>query len=171
MEQAYSRHELKQGAVYVAKEPTLIRTLLGSCVSVCLFSPRDRIGAMSHSVLPYPRGMTDKKDVRYVECAIMNMLEGLDRLGVPQGRLEAKLLGGAEMYYRGAEAARLARAVGSNNALTAQKFLRWLGVRVVFENLGGNSGRRVVFDSSTGLVVVHSFMNGLPSGQAWGRTA
>jgi len=39
------------GTVFAAREPTVIETLLGSCVAVCLWDPETRVGGMNHFLL------------------------------------------------------------------------------------------------------------------------
>lgn len=151
-----SRHQLvdlKPGEIHVAQEPTFITTLLGSCVAVCLYSPADSVGAMSHSVLVgnliYSH---NPSDVRYVECAIGRMLDELSGIGIKAGHLKAKLFGGAEMFHRGNEEVRLARIVGTGNIDTAKRILRDQGIGIISECVGGRSGRKVIFDSASGAV-------------------
>ncbi|MBI5696812.1 MAG: chemotaxis protein CheD [Nitrospirae bacterium] len=146
--------ELRPGEIHVADGPTLIRTLLGSCVSVCLFSPQAKVGAMSHSVLPYPRYRPPVHDVRYVECALEEMLDEMLLLGIPSSGLEAKLFGGAEMFHKTDEQVRFARLIGDGNTVAARTFLEREGVRVVSECIGGNNGMKLVFNTSTGVVFV-----------------
>ena len=40
------------GGVHVSPGPAVIKTLLGSCISVCLFDPIRRVGGMNHFMLP-----------------------------------------------------------------------------------------------------------------------
>lgn len=152
--------ELRPGEIHVAEEPTLIKTLLGSCVSVCLYSREDGVGAMSHSVLPFPRYRPPARDVRYVECALDEMLDGMRMFGVPMAHIEAKLFGGAEMFHKTGEQVRFARLIGDSNAVAARSFLEREGVRVVSECIGGNTGRRLVFNTETGVVLVRKFTRG-----------
>ena len=164
----YLMVNLKPGEIHVAQEPTLITTLLGSCVSVCLYSRQDRIGAMSHSVLPYPQYRTLRLDVRYVECAIEKMMEDIRALGVPGSRIEAKVFGGAEMFQRSGNEVRFARIVGDGNMAAARKFLEAKRVQVVSECVGGNMGRKVIFNTATGVALVRRFshrLKALPSGR------
>ena len=40
------------GGVHVSGDGVVLKTLLGSCVSVCLFDPVTRVGGMNHFALP-----------------------------------------------------------------------------------------------------------------------
>ena len=35
------------GQIHVAKEPTVIKTVVGSCIAVCLYDPAVRLGGMN----------------------------------------------------------------------------------------------------------------------------
>ncbi len=43
---------LKAGEIYIAEKPTLVATVLGSCISVTMFNNRFKIGAICHGALP-----------------------------------------------------------------------------------------------------------------------
>src|SRR5687768_14121384 len=44
------------GELVASKRPLELRTVLGSCVSACLFDPTARIGGMNHFLLPEANG-------------------------------------------------------------------------------------------------------------------
>ena len=46
------RINISIGDYYASKEPAIIYTLLGSCVAVCLYDRKNRIGGMNHILLP-----------------------------------------------------------------------------------------------------------------------
>ncbi len=153
--------DLKPGEIHIAREPTLITTLLGSCVSVCLYSTCDMIGAMSHSVLPSPGNGKPCKDLRFVECAIGWMLDDMHRLGAKKEDIKAKLFGGAEMFARPGQGMGIANMVGDSNTAAARAFLELRGVNIVNECVGGRLGRKVLFNTATGVVLVRKvgFLN------------
>lgn len=155
---------LRPGELHVAHEPTIIRTTLGSCVSVCLYSVMEQVGAMSHSVLPVPpKGA--KNDVRYVEYAIGTMLDDMVSMGVPIGSIKAKLFGGAEMFHLNADELRFARIVGDGNTKAARECLARMGLEIVSECVGGSTGRKLVFETTTGVAMVWKLMHSLPAEQ------
>src|SRR5579862_9057959 len=51
---------LHPGESYLAREPAILRTLLGSCVGATFWSPRLRVGALCHAQLPKCPGNLDK---------------------------------------------------------------------------------------------------------------
>jgi chemotaxis protein CheD len=91
-------------------------------------------------------------DVRYVESAIDKILHELYGMGIPASRLRAKVFGGAEMFRGNHDEIRLARIVGDGNIKAAKDVLNTHAISIVSECVGGNSGRKLVFDSVTGVV-------------------
>ena len=47
-----SNYFLKPGYILIASKPTVISTVLGSCVSVCLYDRKRGAGGMNHFQLP-----------------------------------------------------------------------------------------------------------------------
>ena len=128
-----------------------VRTLLGSCVSVTLWNPRARVGAMSHSLLP-SRGMPAPRDAaldsRYVDEALALMVDGLADLGVTAQQCEAKIFGGGDMFGT----AHNSITVGQRNGEAARVLLRRRGIEVTSESLFGEGHRQMIFDIATGEV-------------------
>lgn len=145
---------LKPGEVVVSGEPTVVSTLLGSCVAVTLFSPRLRAGAICHCLLPNCRNTQpcchDPGEAgKYVECAVRHMLEGLLSLGAMRGELEAKVFGGADMFETAQGGG---QSVGQQNIEMALRMLKGEAVRLIRQDLGGRRGRKIVFHTHTGEV-------------------
>src|SRR5689334_12429670 len=46
--------KLLPGDCYVTRDNEILDTVLGSCVTVCLHSPRLQVGGMNHFMLPRP---------------------------------------------------------------------------------------------------------------------
>ena len=147
-------HFLRPGEVLVCGEPTAVTTLLGSCVAVTMFSPRLRLGAICHALLPACRNdpPCDPGQAlagRYVECAIRLMLSELAACGVPRAEIQAKLFGGGDMFDT---AKGSSHTVGRQNLEMALAMLEGEGVRLVAQDLGGRRGRKIVFHTHTGEV-------------------
>jgi len=136
------------GQAVFAAEPSRLTTIIGSCVAVTLYSPRRRLGMLGHIVLPKSRGGADHP-VKYADTAIPHMLSTLQREGVASSELTAKIAGGACMFGDGTFS-----RIGENNVQAAIQALESAGIGIVGQDAGGNSGRRICFDLSTGVVTV-----------------
>ena len=137
---------LQPGDYFVGDASFRVRTLLGSCVSITLWSSLRRIGAMSHFLLPSrPEGAGP--DSRYGDDALGMMLAELAGLGVRPGECEAKIFGGGDMFpgHR-----RHGIHVGEKNGTAARDMLAARGIAVVSESLFGNGHRQILFEIASG---------------------
>jgi len=145
---------LRPGELYVAWEPTIILTILGSCVAVCLYNPSKRIGAMCHGVMP-TRGEAQADCGRFVDCAVHYMVNKIGRLvGGRCMDLEAKLFGGADVINYGVTAAGRPKRVGEQNVEVARMVLAEFGIPLRTAQVGGRHGCKMYFCSSTGEVLM-----------------
>ena len=68
--------------------------------------------------------------------------------GAKKENLEAKLVGGANMFPA------LKSDIGKENVLAAKLILKKEGIRLVGESVGGSQGRSVEFPIASGIVTV-----------------
>lgn len=144
---------LQPGECFVGDERHRIRTLLGSCVSITLWHPGRRIGAMSHFMLAM-RGARRgaQADGRYGDEALGLMLRELDRAGLPRAECQAKIFGGGNMFANYTR--RSSMRIGQQNGAAARALLEASGIPIVSENLHGDGHRYVIFDVANGDVWV-----------------
>ena len=150
---------IQPGELYVARTPTVLRTILGSCVSVTFWSPRLGAGAMCHGVLPsvpkvWPAGFNAAEGHRYVDFSIRYLAQKFDALGARRGELEVKLFGGADVLPLLSERGDRP-TVGALNCKSAVDVLEQEGFNVIASDLGGTRGRRIQFHTGTGEVLVY----------------
>jgi chemotaxis protein CheD len=131
---------LSPGEVFFTDQPTLVTTVLGSCVAVTLWDKERRIGGLNHFVLP--RGGSSP---RYGDTAIEELLEGMIGLGAHLRSLEAKMFGGAGVLPVGGQG-----SVGAANVAFALGELSRRGIPVVGRRTGGDRGRLLIFNTGTG---------------------
>jgi chemotaxis protein CheD len=161
---------LRPGEQAVGDARHRLRTLLGSCVSITLWQPQRRVGAMSHFLLPRRQrpsvpGRQDALDARYGDEALALMVQGLARLGIDARQCVARLFGGGDMFPAQPRTPRAGRTgdVGRRNGEAARTLLQQLGVPVASENLFGAGHRRIAFDVATGEVRSHQVRPGEPA--------
>jgi len=143
---------LNPGDYFVGDERHRIRTLLGSCVSITLWHPGRRMGAMSHFLLSNRSANTPGPlDARYGEEALQLMSMELTSLGVSPSDCDAKIFGGGDMFpqHRGRG---MAVNVGRKNGEAARRLLEARGIRIRSESLFGEGHRRILFDVRSGHV-------------------
>lgn len=152
---------IKMGECSTAQAPALFTTSgVGSCLAIILYDPVAKIGSLSHAMLPCPpasRYGDEPPDcsLRFVSCAIAEMLKDMKAKGAEQSRLIAKLVGGAHMFSLYDETG---NSIGSKNVEEAKRMLTEQKIPVTSEETGGTVGRNVVFDLSTGICSVETKM-------------
>jgi chemotaxis protein CheD len=142
---------LHPGDWFVGDAGYRVHTLLGSCVSIVLWHPVRRVGAMSHYLLDRRGGAaTGESDGRYGEEALALLLRGLRRAGASAAGCQAKIFGGGNMFPQQPLAGAI--DVGRRNGECARRLLRAHGIPVVSESLFGVGHRLVVFEIASGQV-------------------
>jgi chemotaxis protein CheD len=147
---------LQPGEMFLAHKPTMIRTLLGSCVGVTFWSERFGIGALCHAMLPKcPKHSSEKLSpevgYRYVDFSIRDIARKFDELGVRRSEVQVKLFGGADVLLDDPSA--LDRpTVGSLNCDSALDVLDAEGFQVTASSLRGTAGLTIHFDTGNGEV-------------------
>ena len=122
------------GEYYASKNPTVIYTLLGSCVAVCLFDPVEKIGGMNHILLPGKADLKTRNPLgRYSDNAIDLLFRRILNLGGVESRIRAKVYGGAHLFQVLDENF----DVGWKNATFALDMLQKKGINVVCAGFGG----------------------------------
>jgi chemotaxis protein CheD len=90
---------------------------------------------------------------KFADTAIPGMIDELGKLTGRKGKshLWAKIIGGARMFPGGP-----ALNIGQKNQDAVEKILAELGLPVVARDVGGDMGRRVTFDTASGLVCIRA---------------
>jgi chemotaxis protein CheD len=148
---------LQPGELIITQEPQWVITLLGSCVTVTMFNARFRLAAMCHAMLPKPHGRNvpgpgPDEYFRYMSHAIPAMVERFARLGLPPGEVEVKMFGGGNVIDLGGDP-HDDRLIGAANIAKAQKLLKAAHFQIVAQNVGGDRGCKIVFNTSSGEVL------------------
>lgn len=139
------------GEFAVASSSTCIHTLLGSCVSVTLWHPRQKVGAMSHFLLPSRRGRARAgPDARFGDDALDLMLAQLARLKVEPRQCQAKIFGGGSMF--GKRGTHRSFDIGRQNGHMAQRLLQAHRIPIVSSSLFGEGHLNIMFDTGSGEV-------------------
>ncbi|HYW84087.1 MAG TPA: chemotaxis protein CheD [Spirochaetia bacterium] len=134
----------------VVSDARRLKTILGSCVGIILRDPERGVSGLSHIMLPV-RQHDDTAAGKYADSAIPALLKRLAEIGGRQSSLQALLIGGAQMFPMGSQTI---ASIGNQNVETARRILQRNRIPIVFEDIGGSSGRSVVYDNATGQVSV-----------------
>ncbi len=138
------------GEVLATSEPTIIKTLLGSCVAVCLWDPTTRVGGMNHFLLPRALNGAGDDPARFGVHAMDLLICEMLKIGADRRRLRAKIFGGAHVLSLPEDE----DGVPSQNIAFAIDFVRQDGFKLTGEDLGGYQPRRVHFQTDSGRAFV-----------------
>jgi len=152
-ERDFDRNAVKllPGEFFVSGDDIVLSTVLGSCVSACIWDRIAKVGGMNHFMLPGnashssaepdPIGLSG----RYGVFAMEQLINELIKRGARKSNLEAKLFGGGSVLRNFTVI-----NVGERNADFVLEFLRTEGIRVASQDLLDVFPRRVVFFPVTG---------------------
>lgn len=139
----FSEAILWAGDLVAESFPLRMSTVLGSCVSVCLFDREHAFGGMNHYLVP--RG---GRQLIHGDHAIPQLVQRMERLGSSIDALRAKVFGGGSPLQLQNETL----AIGTANVDIAHEMLASYGIPIVAERVGEAAGMRLFFENWTGQV-------------------
>ncbi len=143
---------VKSCEIAVSDSGEVLFTVVGSCVCVCIHDPVSRMGGMAHFLLPnrdaYPASAA--REGKFGDLSIPALIRRLESLGASRNSMVAKIAGGARIVMVSD-----VLDVPRRNVETARRVLLEEGVPLVSQDTGGERGRKVVFDTATGIVTVN----------------
>lgn len=146
---ALKRHHLNPSMLFACREEMEVFTLLGSCVSICLWDPKMACGGMNHFMLPLWNG-EGLPTPKYGNVAIENLIRKMLDFGCRKEHLVAKCFGGANVI--GATPAGKMQ-IGERNITLAEELLAIHRIPIVAKELGGTRGLKVIFNTKSGVVL------------------
>lgn len=138
------------GQIHVDNGSIQISTVLGSCIGVCLYDKKLGIGGMNHYLLPFWNG-NGLQSLKFGNISIPKLIEAMMEKGAKTDSIEAKIFGGASINFSTCNQNML---VGEKNILVAREVLSDYKIKIVAEDVGGNSGRKIQFNLENGKVLL-----------------
>lgn len=135
--------------IFVPGEPTMISTVLGSCVAVCLWDSYLALGGMNHYLLPLWNG-DGLATPKYGNIAIRQLVDRLTARGGERRNMQAKIFGGAAMWNNSDGF----YAIGLRNIELAQQQLKELQIPLIASDVGGTQSRKIFFNTGDGSVLL-----------------
>lgn len=151
-DQLFNAHMVKilPGEYHATADGTIITTILGSCVSVCLYDSSNGIGGMNHFMLPGKTGGNsggEDGSARYGIHAMELLLEHVIQLGAAPARLEAKIFGAGRVMEGMSD-------VGKRNSEFARHYMKEKKIEIRAVDVGNVFPRKLCFFPATGQVFV-----------------
>jgi chemotaxis protein CheD len=138
---------------------SIITNGLGSCVGVCLWDSKTKIGGLVHVMLPDSTQSRDSANkAKYADTGIPALIDEMTRLGAAPNRLTAKIAGGAQMFnFPGSTNA---MKIGDRNTEAVKAALAQKHIRILAQDCGGNIGRTIEFFTDDGRLSVRTINHG-----------
>jgi len=144
-------HLIYAGDFHVDNSDMIIGTLLGSCISVCLFDPVEIVAGMNHFMLPGRMTSVDHdRSTKYGISAISDLLQAMYKKGAKKQNLQAKLFGGGAVL----DFERKTTSVPTGNIRIARIMMELEDIPIIEEDTGGKFIRKIFLETRTGLVFV-----------------
>jgi len=152
------RVTIHPGEYFATNENVIISTLLGSCVSACLYDPVSRVVGMNHFLLSNRRYVKDLPVVfseagRYGIHAMELLINEMLKQGAKRANMLAKVFGGGSVFQQ-PEVKDSFFCVGNVNCRFVREFLEIEHIKLVAADLGGTSGRIIHFHAENFAVFV-----------------
>lgn len=137
-------------AVSTAPDHVLLALGLGSCIGLVVVDSTRPYAGLAHIMLPDSQGATTAPAAKFADRAVPALIEAMTAAGALRSRMQAVLVGGAQMFRFGAGVL----DVGRRNEEATRRALAKAGLDVVAAATGGTTGRTVRVHAAGGTVVV-----------------
>jgi chemotaxis protein CheD len=147
------------GEACFSSNPIVVSTVLGSCLSVTMFSGKIKYAGISHCQLPYCRktgqDCNDCKDpYKFVNCTIVQMIRKFEKLQIPRKEIEVKIFGGADVL-KTFSGERREPTIGRQNIQSALETLDRNNMSASVSDVAGIQGRKIIFFTETGEIFLN----------------
>ena len=149
--------KLLPGEFAVGHKDEIIVTVLGSCITACIYETGLGVGGMNHFMLPFEKyknrksinKVTNYKSLtaRYGNVAMEMLINEIIKIGGMRYNLIAKIFGGASITDTSVD-------IGSENISFVREYLTLEDIKIVSEDVGGFLPRKVYYIPDTNDVYI-----------------
>jgi chemotaxis protein CheD len=147
---------LTAGEYFVTQNGEVLHTIVGSCITTCIYDEKTKAAGMNHFLLP---GMVHHDEIlssevaRYGMFAMELLIGELIKLGARRKGLQAKVFGGGNVLkFRKND-----NDITGSNVRFVKKFLELEDIPTVKIDVGGNAGRKIFFFTDSHRVLLKRF--------------
>ena len=123
---------------------------LGSCIGLALVDAQAGVAGLAHVMLPAAPGPDVEQAGKYADLAVPALLDDVLGLGALKSRLQAALVGGAQMFSFGGGSG---QDIGGRNEQAVREQLERARIAVHATATGGGKGRSMKVHVGEGYVV------------------
>lgn len=133
----------------------LITVGLGSCVGIAIYDKDAGIGGLAHIMLPDSSQFNKiTNEIKFADLAIPIMVQDMIKKGARLKNMRAKIAGGASMFNFPDKS--IVMDIGNRNGIAVKSALKILNIPILAEDIGGNKGRTLIFDTSSGSLFIRT---------------
>ena len=151
-------NEIKVGIadLNVAYSPDKLITVgLGSCVGIAIYDKSVGLGGLAHIMLPDSSQFNKiTNEIKFADLAIPILVENMIKKGAKLRNMRAKIAGGASMFNFSDKS--IVMDIGNRNGIAVKNALKTLSIPIVAEDIGGNKGRTLIFDTASGALYIRT---------------
>lgn len=140
----------------IAFSPGKIITVgLGSCVGIAIYDSQNKIGGLAHIMLPDSAQFSKVTNPhKFADLSIPILIKKLEQNGGVLRNMKAKIAGGASMFNFSDK--KMNMDIGGRNSVAVKAALNEFKIPILGEDIGGNKGRTMIFDTSNGVVQIRT---------------
>ena len=151
-------NEIKVGIadLNVAYSPDKLITVgLGSCVGIAIYDKEVGLGGLAHIMLPDSSQFNKvTNEMKFADLAIPILVNDMIKKGAKLKNMKAKIAGGASMFNFSDKS--IIMDIGKRNGVAVKNALKILSIPIVGEDIGGNKGRTLIFETINGLLFIRT---------------
>lgn len=136
---------IKSGELVICPSAHKLIAIAGSNCVVTFWEPEKKIAALVNYSKPKAKA-GQKHTATYGNIALISVIKHLEAMEIDLTSVEAHLIGGGKKYFHVTTA--------EENIAVAKSILGSKGIDIISEDIGGNKGRKVLFDTRTGQVAL-----------------
>lgn len=146
----------------VSSPDKLITMGLGSCIGIALYDKEKKLAGLVHIMLPDSKQFKNiVNPLKYADLGVEDLFKKMIDSGCRKENITAKIAGGASMFNFPDK--KIISDVGKRNSLAVIEAINKLSIPIIGEDIGGNKGRTMIFESEDGSVTIRSIGNSLKS--------
>ncbi|MFB6179276.1 MAG: chemotaxis protein CheD [Halorientalis sp.] len=129
---------------------------LGSCLGIAMYDETAGVAGLVHIMLPSAAEVDDSNEAKFADTGIELLIDEMEQVGASTRRIEAKVAGGSDML----DFSENGSGIGVRNIEQVEETLSDLDIPIVSQDVGGDHGRSLKLDGSTGDLTVKSANKG-----------
>ncbi|WP_172556386.1 chemotaxis protein CheD [Clostridium putrefaciens] len=138
----------------------IIAVGLGSCIGIALYDKSIALGGLAHIILPDSTQFNKVNNpFKFANLAIPLLLNIMEKEGAKKKNITAKIVGGASMFNFADK--NKTNDIGNRNEVAVRQSLSELSIPIISTDVGGNKGRTMILDTSSGIVYIRTIGIGI----------